>query len=189
MARKIDLAAFKESLALLDKKLAQANISIEIKAIGGFAMLYHQIRKDGYTQDIDTVTPDYSSEVQTLIEEVGNELDIDANWLNNDNVLDNDVETAELILEPFWDRLDWGFTNIELYVADVETILRSKVIAAEDDDLSLRTQDFPDLIDIFESMGTTTAEECIEQCLSFGVSLTEYPRVLQRIIRVMKSMD
>ncbi|WP_227945475.1 hypothetical protein [Ruminococcus albus] len=61
------------------------HITIEIRAIGGFAMLYNKLRSGGYTMDVDTATNDMSEEVQELIREVAEEKGLDEDWINNDS--------------------------------------------------------------------------------------------------------
>ena len=47
---------FKDALEALNDKLKNHHITIEIRAIGGFAMLYNKLRSGGYTMDVDTAT-------------------------------------------------------------------------------------------------------------------------------------
>lgn len=66
---------FVKALYLLDEKLEKSgNTGIEIRAIGGFAMMYYGLRENGYTLDIDSLTADYKSPVKKIIREVGDEL-------------------------------------------------------------------------------------------------------------------
>ena len=67
---------FKEALGLLNEKLNAHHISIEIRAIGGFAMLYNKLRSGGYTMDVDTATKDMTEEVYELIREVVRKRDL-----------------------------------------------------------------------------------------------------------------
>lgn len=48
----------------MNTKLKAHHITIEIRAIGGFAMLYNKLRSGGYTMDVDTATRDMTEEVQ-----------------------------------------------------------------------------------------------------------------------------
>lgn len=57
----------------LNAKLKAHHITIEIRAIGGFAMLYNKLRSGGYTMDVDTATRDMTEEVHALIREVADE--------------------------------------------------------------------------------------------------------------------
>ena len=178
---KLTLEEFKKCLIALDTKLDGEKLVI--RAIGGFALMYLGIRKTGYTGDIDTVSHDFNPHITKLIEEVAKEEEIGNGWLNNDNVLDNDVENVERMLEPFWEQSDWQFENITLYVADAETLLRSKIIAAEDEELTGRMQDYPDMLDIFTRLGLNTVEACIDYCAdNMDINLkSEYPNVFARL--------
>ena len=157
---RITLMMFRTALLELDKKLISIDEHITIKTIGGFALLYYGVRTVEYTADIDTISVDYNQNVLKCIEEVANELNLPRDWINNYNVLDNDTETVELILDPFWNRAKWGLKNIELYIADLDTLLRSKLLASEDDSQTNRLQDFPDLIGILRKVGCFDLEDC-----------------------------
>ena len=53
MEKASTLEGFDKALFCLDSKLTGViNTKLEIKAIGGFAMMYHGIRNNGYTIDI-----------------------------------------------------------------------------------------------------------------------------------------
>lgn len=78
------LKEYNEALKILNDKLAVVGDSIEIRAIGGYAMLYNRLRSGGYTVDVDTATEDYSEEVKKLIAEVSEEEGLEDDWLNND---------------------------------------------------------------------------------------------------------
>ena len=110
MAKQITLGEFKQALEKLDCKLLdlpeneRSEFPIAIRAIGGFALMYHNVRTSGMTYDIDTVTVDYSPAVENAIKEVSNELDIADDWLNNYNVLENDIKTVETMLLPRWEK-------------------------------------------------------------------------------------
>ena len=78
------LKEYNVALKSLNKKLESIGLSIEIRAVGGYAMLYNKLRSGGYTIDVDTVTEDYSEEVNKLISEVSDEEDLEDDWINND---------------------------------------------------------------------------------------------------------
>lgn len=142
------------ALALLDEKLERLGVQqpIEIKAIGGFALLKHGIREEerAYTVDIDTVTRDYAAQVVAAIEEVATETQLDSDWLNNYNVMDNDPEHVESMLDAKWLPQDLGLRNIDVSIASIETLTRSKIIASDNAEFSERLQDVPDLLDLLE---------------------------------------
>jgi len=184
MQKKASLNVLKACLKLLDSKLSKTGTTIEVKAVGGFALLYHGIRKDGYTVDIDTVSHDYPTEVTALIHEVGTAMGTEAEWLNNTVVFNNDVATVEAMLEPFWEKTDLGLSCISLYVADIETLLRTKLIAADDTELTGRTQDMPDLLDIFIKMGAHDTKSRAALCEKLDIDLSAYPTVHSHLLEM-----
>ena len=193
MAKQITLGDFKHALANLDCKLQElpavehSGFPIAIRAIGGFALMYHNVRVSAITSDIDTVTVDYSPAVENAIKEVSNELGIANDWLNNYNVIENDVKTIEAMLMPRWDKSDWEFNNIELSVANLETLFRSKLIAADDDRLTDRAQDYPDLLAICVALGCDSIDEVVEQCEVMDIDLqNEYPWSYERLQKDIK---
>lgn len=85
MEKASTLEGFEKVLFSLDSKLSGViNKKLEIRAIGGFAMMYHGIRNNGYTIDIDSLTYKFDLIVSKLIEEVGEELGLEDDCLNTD---------------------------------------------------------------------------------------------------------
>ena len=112
----------------------------------------------GYTSDIDTCTPDYPQEVKDTIHQIANELHLEKEWLNNDMVLE-DTETVEDMLDAFWLPQDIGLKNIELYIADEETLINAKIMASDDVELTGRFQDPLDMIDLIKHQNLETLED------------------------------
>ena len=188
MIRQMTLDDFRQALELLDSKLKELpkdehhGLPITIHAIGGFALMYHNVRVSALTTDIDTVTVDYPPAVENAIKEVSVELGITDDWLNNYNVLDNDVEAIEIMLLPRWEKSAWEFDNIDLSVADLEALLRSKLMAADTDRESDRVQDYPDLLDICVALGCDSMDEVVRQCETMDIDLKkEYPWNYERL--------
>jgi len=183
MNSKITLSLFKEALYCLDSELSGVqNLPVIIRAVGGFALLYHEIRLSGYTVDIDSVTEDFPQEVMKCIEKIANKFDFPTDWLNNYNVLDNDVEAIEMMIDPDWIQIYPDLQNIEIYVADLNTLLRSKLLASDSVQESGRLQDFPDLVTIFRKLGCFTLDSIILHCNSLDLDLkVMYPFVLQQL--------
>jgi len=184
MEKKASLNVLIACLKLLDSKLSKTGTSIEVKAVGGFALLYHGIRKDGYTVDIDTVSHDYPTEVTMLIHEVGTAMGTEAEWLNNTIVDNNDVAAVEVMLEPFWEKADLGLSHITLYVADIETLLRTKLIVADETEITGRTQDMPDVFDIFVKMGAYDSKSRAALCEKLDIDLSAYPTVHSHLLEM-----
>lgn len=178
---------FAAALKVLDGKLADTGTSIEIKAIGGFALLYHDIRKYGYTVDIDTVTHDYDKDVLETIEGVAKDLELPPDWLNNYNVFENDPDLVEMMLHAEWredERIE--LNNIKLYVATLDTLFMSKAIASEDAHETKRMQDIPDLSDLIKVMGITSIDQVDKR---FPDIKDFYPRsfeIIRKIIETQK---
>jgi hypothetical protein len=171
------------ALLYLDMLLKDIGEHMSIKAIGGFALLWHSVRGTGYTADIDSLTADFKPEVIACIEEAARVMDLPEDWVNNYNVLENDVESIEIMLDPFWERASIGAENIQLWIADLETLLRSKLMAAEDSELTGRAQDFPDLMDIFSKIGCFSLRACqdyTEENLFINLPM-EYPNVVKML--------
>lgn len=152
-----------DALSRFDERLGELHVdeTVEIKAIGGFALLRHGVRNaaNAYTVDIDSVTRDYQPKVVEAIEDVAREKNMDIDWINNYNVMDGDPEHVEDMIGAEWLPREDGLTNVDLRVATVETLTRAKIIAAADAEFSGRIQDRPDLIDLVEHQGITTLQQ------------------------------
>lgn len=156
---KRSIEEFEIALELLQEKLAKSKNRIEIKAIGGFALMYHKVNKNRLTMDIDTVTKDYNEKVQQHILEVSKELGLPKDWLNNENVIDNDTEIVEAMIDAYWIKQDYGLENIDFKVASIETLTNAKIIAVDSHKESGRLQDIPDLLDLLEYQGIETVQQ------------------------------
>lgn len=149
---KITAEEFDKAFRLLNDKLSVNGLYIVVRAIGGYAMLKYGLRKDmnnndGFSEDVDSVTEQYTPEILELIKEVANELDLLDDWLNNEPV--NLPEVANVIDELKW-VLDTQYSNITLYIADIESLLLLKVRAVEGGGLIPRKTDKNDLIKILK---------------------------------------
>jgi len=154
------LAALRE----LDARLVSAGLEIEIRAIGGFALLVHGVRAGAraYTADIDTVTADYPPQVVAMVAEVGADLGLDPDWLNNYNVMDGDAEHVELLIGAEWEPMALAgapLRAIALSVASVATLTRAKRMAVEDAAMSGRAQDAPDLVELVQHQGIASMSQ------------------------------
>lgn len=101
MRTDLGLEDFTESLRALDAELDARGYQgeLEIRALGGFALLAHGLRESGYTADIDTATPDLTPVERAAVLAVAKALDLPPDWLNNDVVMGYDGETT-------WDDVD-----------------------------------------------------------------------------------
>lgn len=151
------------ALKLLDHELEHVALDqpLRIRAIGGYALMKHGVRSGdrAYTVDIDTVTKDYSAAVIQAVETVAQQANLDSDWLNNYNVMDNDVQQVEDMIDAKWLPQKTGLKNIDLSLASVPTLTRSKIIAADTAEFSGRTQDAPDLMDLLEHQNITSMSQ------------------------------
>jgi len=155
-------AELDDALRLLDHEVQGLNMDkpLRVRAIGGYALMKHGVRKGAraYTVDIDTVTKRYSAEVERAIQVVADKLGLDKDWLNNDNVMDDDPEQVEDMLEARWLPQPLGLRNVHVEIATIDTLTRAKIIAAEDAEFSGRDRDLPDLLDLLEHQKITSTQ-------------------------------
>lgn len=159
MEKASTLEGFEKALISLDSKLSGViNTKLEIRAIGGFAMMYYGIRNKGYTIDIDSLTYKFDLIVSKLIEEVGEELGLEDDWLNTDCAMLEGFMN-ELAQEITWRDSKYVFKNIDLKVPDILGLIRSKAKAIHDGGLVPRSTDKKDLIDLLRNMEVNSIEE------------------------------
>ena len=141
-----NIEIFEQALLLLDDKLEKVNHSkVVIRAIGGFAMLYHGIREHGFTIDIDSLTKEFDIEMKNAVKEVGYEMGLEEDWVNTDCAMLDGVLTE---LEPsiHWEKPNEKLKNIDLYIADCNGLIRSKAKAVHDGGLVPRKTNKKDLL-------------------------------------------
>ncbi len=166
---------FKDALGALNDKLKTHHITIEIKAIGGFAMLYNKLRSGGYTMDVDTATKDMTEEVQTLIREVAEEKGLDEDWINNDSYALPEV--TDIIGKLEW-ITDNTYSNIMLYIARIESLLLLKVRAVHFAGLVPRITDQTDVLDILAFLGIHNIDEVKKNRLTKDIE-KKYPKCFE----------
>ena len=173
---------FKNALDSLDKKLISKGMVIELRAIGGFAMLYNKLREGGYTMDVDTATKDLSDDVLSLIREVADENGLDEDWINNDSYKLSEV--TEIMSKLEW-QIDDTYSNIKLYVAKIPSLLLLKVRAIHYAGLVPRITDQTDLLDILSFLGIHSVCELKEYELTKSIE-SKYPRCFDFLQRTGK---
>lgn len=72
-----------QALDLLDKKLDQKSLELEIIICGAYAIQLIGIQRSEYTLDVDTLKKIQSPKVLEAITEVGNVLGLSPHWLND----------------------------------------------------------------------------------------------------------
>lgn len=159
MVHNSTLKDFEKALSRLDELLKERNYpSIEIKALGGFAMMYYGVREQGYTVDIDSLTSEYDDNVLELIVEVGNELDLEDDWLNTDCAM-LEGAMSKLASQIKWVNSQYHYERINLLIADEIGLLRSKAKAVHDGGLVPRITDKKDLVDLLKIMNVENVGE------------------------------
>ena len=148
--RELDVDEFTGVLRELDGAIDGQRI--EIRAVGGFALAWRHVRESGLTADIDTLTDDYPENVQATIEEIGKKRGLGPWWLNNDAAA-GDARFVDEVMDLKWEKVDAGLANIDLYVADLESLLNLKIAALEDSVLSGRARDLEDAVKIALALG------------------------------------
>ena len=139
-------------LKKLDDFLINNNLYIDIKAIGGFAMIYwaKEYKEKGRTssRDIDSLYK-LDDKIVKQIALIGQKEGVDENWLNNEWITaKKDNEELEYFAD--WKEIkDYNFKNINLYILDLETLFFFKMRAINDKiertDEEPRMQDIRDI--------------------------------------------
>lgn len=133
--KKCNYSDFINLLKELDTLLVEKDINIDIKAIGGFAMIYwankYNEKSRSVSRDIDSLSK-LPKEVNSLISLIGKRNQIDENWLNNDWLIaKHEKEELEYFAE--WQKIEPDtFQNIKLYILDIETLFFFKMRAIDD---------------------------------------------------------
>lgn len=171
-----------DALRLLDHELddLQLDQPLQIRAIGGYALLKYGIREPdrALTADIDTMTEDYSAAVQRVIRTVAEVAGLDSTWINNDNLGDSVPEDIEAMYDARWQPQELGLRNIEVWLATVPTLTRAKIIAADTAEFSGREQDAPDLVRLLEHQGFSSMEQF---AAAYPDPFDEYPAAYELV--------
>ena len=187
-----NLEDFKKAFFCLDELISREiqsgnkeiidNSPLEVRAIGGFALLYHELRTSMVTADIDNVMimPDC---YRDIIKVVAKELDMPQDWLNNHSSAGIDAPTAK------WEKVSWNLKNIEIYVLDIKELLIDKCGWAEKNLSGSVMTDRDDTKDLNDFLGIlwrlnlvyNTIEELRERLLSFEIDINDYPYVKEYI--------
>ena len=166
------LTEYNEALRILNDKLVAIGKNIEVRAIGGYAMLYNGLRSGGYTIDVDTVTEEYSDDIKRLVAEVSEEEGIEDDWLNND------AYSLEEVMGIF-DELEWirdnSYSNIELFVATEESMLKLKIRAVHFGGLVPRVTDQLDFLDLLGALDIHSIDELSKSDVTKDMQ-EKYPR-------------
>ena len=173
---KLSVEDFVDLLHQLDAFIGSKNpeFQLDIKAIGGFSMMYHEketslkmLRKG--SSDIDTLTM-LPKQVATMVDIIATNNGVSPDWLNNRWFADNEYHEE---LEPYivWKDSGFKFYHINLKIADLEGLFLLKARSVCDAiefsgypndkgklQNELRTQDVMDLISILRFFGESDLE-------------------------------
>lgn len=147
--------------------------SIEVRAVGGYAMVMHGLRgSGGMTLDIDTATPTYSPEVTRQMHAVADEMGLERDWLNNDcvftmgdEVTDDDVDYFDQMLDATY-KPESDYGNVTVSIADEPTLARAKAFAVSDETCGVgggrdAHKDLNDLVSLVRDMGAETYDDAM----------------------------
>lgn len=182
--------AFKKLDVYIDDAINEGNSLFEesnpliVRAIGGFALIYHNLRFGGVTADVDDVC-EIPLCYKDLIKKVGHDLGIPEDWLND--------HSQSTLSDNYgkWEPVDWELKHICLYVLNTRELLIDKIGWAEknlsgvsmtDRDI---LKDYNDFLGILWKLGIEydTVEMLHEKLSSLGIDLNEYPSVSAQIQR------
>jgi len=167
-----------QALKKLDDCLEEQGIaSLEIRIVGGFALIVHGIRDTGFTQDIDSMTREFAPDIKATIAKIGKEMGIKLGWLNADMVLDDpeiirDI-VGELVFEPYGE-----FKVLQVSVASLPSLLRLKLVAAGDN-LEITTDEveferhFEDVKALMRALDISSAQ----QLATVAPHIADYPEL------------
>lgn len=110
---------------LVQNGVKENDFVFEIRCIGGFAMLYHNIRNNGITEDMDSLIK-IDEHVKKCIKIIAMKNNLPYDWINDEK---NFTGMSS-------DQFTWELTNINLprikvYVCSVEDLLVTKIGLAE----------------------------------------------------------
>lgn len=146
---------FKEMLECLNEKLIAVDAKIEIRAIGGFAIMCNSMVLNfdarNASVDIDAYN-EYEDNIKTLIQEVATEFDVNDDWLNtdwrDDYTMKHHSEDGIIIGLNGWawiPSMDIILSNIKVFYANVEGLFAMKLRSVNE---RLEQQEEPRLNDV-----------------------------------------
>ncbi|MDR1358783.1 MAG: hypothetical protein LBJ48_05465 [Coriobacteriales bacterium] len=180
------------ALSSLDNKLAKAGSDpVEIRIVGGFALILRGVRETGFTQDIDSMTRDFDPQVKQLIAQTGRELGLKLGWLNADMVLDDPEVISMIVGEMNFENFESfdDYRVLHVSVADLPTLLKLKIVAAGDtllvrDDIE-HERHARDLVALLNALEIDSAESL----MSIAPLSAEYPELLNLLFSQHERQD
>jgi len=140
----------------LDKKLTQADISLEIIVAGGYVLQYHNLRA---TQDIDAFYREDDT-IREIILSVGEEFGINTEhelWLNNSVSSMNRIPSTDIC------EIIFSFSHLTVFMAPLHYVLGMKTE-------SMRSRDIQDIGAIIKYLAIKSPFDLLEQLSEYGFS-------------------
>ena len=176
--------AFKKLDEAIDNEIRSGNNDfcetspLIVKAIGGFALLYHELRISAVTADIDS-TVSIPSCYKSVIRKVAKELDIPQDWLNDHS------KSGIAAVEGKWDSVPWELEHIKIFVLNVRELMLDKCGWAEKNLSGSMLTDRDDVKDLNDFLGILwrlniqydTVDELKEKLERFDINIDDYPHV------------
>lgn len=171
----------------IEKGFLPDDYTFEIKCIGGFAMSYWNVRDEGITENMDSLS-EIDDIVKKIIRDIAEADHLPFDWINN--VMLQFYEEAAF----HWCPVEWYFgrySRIRIYVCSKEDLLKNKFPMAEaylegrffqDRDPEI---DFKDTMNLLKAcgMGFGVNPSFIQIKLSnIGISIRDYPKMYEKII-------
>lgn len=188
-----EMKSFEEFVALLKlldsiitEKYGKNKIELDMRMIGGFAMMYHShIEKVNVYREY-SVDADYLEKENDIIEEclkeIENRIGEDPHWLNNAWYKNNNYYDELFPYSVFLIDESLNLDNINLYIADLETIMAFKARAINNKieyNLRIREQDIEDVRQIL-NLWNISEEDFIRKMDSINIE-QRYPHFMEWI--------
>lgn len=191
----LSIVNFKNNLEELNKMIDKlikdgkkdTNFVFEIKCIGGFAMLYHAIRDNGLTEDMDSLVK-IDEQVKKCIKIISLKNNLPHDWINDEkNFTGMDQNDFT------WELTDIKLSHINVYVCSIENLLVTKIGLAENhfngqEEYSERKYDidYQDTILILKrigiELGVSNPGYIIYRLKSIGIDINDYPNMRKILI-------
>ena len=171
--KRLTLAQMNDLLTELDEELDRVGCDkvIPIRTLGGYAMLHHGLRRDNpTTPDIDTATPAFDAATRRARDAVAKRHDLTSHWLNNDTVLAaddeanwDDVSVSDAMIDAHYADAGLGLKHLDVQVADIDTLMRAKAMAACDIWSERGDKDMDDCLSILDHEGIDTYRRAVSR--------------------------
>ena len=153
-----------------------------VKAIGGFALLYHELRLSAVTADVDS-TVMIPNCYKNMIKKTAKQLDMPEDWLNDHS------QSGIAAIDGKWDPISWNLKHIQIYVLNTRELMIDKCGWAEKNLSGSMLTDRDEVKDLNDFLGILwklniqydTIDELTKALERFDIDLNEYPNVKKYI--------